>query len=119
MPEGGINENMFMESLEKTKNNDDDTDLATALSELLAELSSTEKDVLFSELSEREIKHISVLETIDDQLMDDFVTNFRNNKVSKKRRGRKELVDVADSLSDLIAQKETQSLTEKAKSLIG
>lgn len=113
-----MNESMFMDAME-SNGSKDDKDLATAISELLEELSTEEKDILFSELSPREIKHISVLETIDDPLMDRFVRNFRNNKVSKNRKGRKELVEVADSLSDIIAQKESTGAIDKLKGFIG
>lgn len=119
MPDNdAVGESQFMNAIKSSGSDNDSVELATALSELLKELSSEEKDVLFSELTEREIKHISVLETVDDPLMDRFVKNFRNNKVSKRRRGRKELVNVADSLSDLIATEQAGGIKDKITDII-
>lgn len=78
-----------------------DGDIAESLSELLDSLTDEEQDMLLSDLSEKEIRHISVLESTGDELTQEFLQDFRRLKVSSGRKGRKELIDVAGAISSV------------------
>lgn len=102
--------------IEKTIENgsNDSGDISESLSQLMDHLSDEEQHNLFSELSEREIKHISVIATAGDgdELTENFLRNYKMLKVSKKRRGRKELVNIAEAFSGVF---ETQNEGKMAK----
>lgn len=73
-----------------------------SLSKLIEEMSSTERLALFSDLNDEEIKHLSVLETMDDDLMEEFSQRFKANRISKGRSGRSELIQMAEPFADAI-----------------
>lgn len=85
----------------------DSDDITEALSQLLSELSDEEAHNLFSDLTDEEIRHISVLATVgdDDDLTKQFLREFKILKVSKRRRGRKELVKIASAFSGVFETK--------------
>lgn len=85
---------------------DDSDDVSESLSELLDSLTDREQDILLSQLSEREIKHLSVLDTTGDQLTQNFTKRFRQLKVSQGRQGRSELIEVADAISKMFEKQE-------------
>lgn len=81
----------------------DDDDIARALSELIQQLGDNTDSVisLFTELTQREIRHLSVLAIQDDAVTRDFVNSYETHKVSHMRRGRKELINIAEAMGSL------------------
>ena len=74
------------ETLKEDKTSGDG--IADSLSDLLDTLGDEEKHKMFSEVSEREIKHLSVLATTGDDLTKQFIREYMTMKVSKRRKGR-------------------------------
>lgn len=95
--EQAVEQSLMNESSNDSTNQDK---IEEALSRLVDEMSSTEQLALFSDLSEKDIKNLSVLETMDDPLIDKFAENFKSNRISKNRRGRKDLKDMAEPFAD-------------------
>lgn len=94
-----VEDTLINESSNDSTNQDE---IEKSLSRLVDEMSSTDQLAFFSELSEKDIKHLSVLETMEDELIDKFAKNFKANRVSKKRRGRKDLKDIAEPFADVL-----------------
>lgn len=96
--------------IQKSLNVDDNdgSDIASSLSELLDDLADEDKYILFSELSEREIKHLSVIATVgeNDDITNTFIKNYMRMKVSKRRKGRGELVQIAEAFSGVFQTQE-------------
>lgn len=94
-----LDQKEIQKSLES--NVDDGGDIANSLSELLDDLADEDQYILFSELTEREIKHLSVIATVgeDDEITERFIQQFMKMKISKRRKGRKELVEIANAFS--------------------
>lgn len=95
----GLDQKEIQKSLEDGV--DDSSDIAQSLSELLDDLADEDKYILFSELSEREINHLSVIATVgdNDEITNMFIENYMRMKVSKGRQGRGELVQIAEAFS--------------------
>lgn len=106
---GQLDQEQVKESLESVGN--DGGGIAESLSDLLDSLTDEEQDVLLSELSNEEIKHLSVLETTGDELTNEFIGSFRQMKVSHNRKGRKELIEVADAISAIFEAQEGGKLS--------
>lgn len=115
---GELDQKEIQKELEQT--DDSGKDVAESLSQLLETLADEEKTILFSELSEREITHLSVISTVgdEDEVTQNFIDNFMKMKVSKKRRGRKELSDVAQAFAS-VHETENQSRMDRVKSVLG
>lgn len=95
------------------------TNIADSLTDLMEHLSDDERHKMFSELSKNEIKHLSVLATLDDDLMNDFIREYMTIMISHKRRGRKEHTELATAFSDIFGLQESDSgLIDRAKSLV-
>lgn len=94
-----LDQDDVMESIED--NDSEVKGIGESLSGLLDDLADEDKNILFSELTEREIKHLSVIATVgrNDDITQEFIDNFTRMKVSKKRRGRKELVQIGEAYS--------------------
>lgn len=115
---GELDQKEIQKSLEQGRNNG--SDIADSLSKLLEDLADEDMYILFSELSEREIKHLSVIGTVgaDDDVTQEFIQNFMRMKVSKNRKGRKELVQIGEAFSGVFETQEEGRLA-KIKSRIG
>lgn len=100
--------------------NNDNGDIAESLSQLMNHLSDEEQHNLFSELSEKEIKHISVIATAGggDEITEEFLKNYKMLKVSKKRRGRKELVNISEAFSGVFETQQGGHM-DKIKGALG
>lgn len=95
--------------------------ISQSLSELMENLSDEEQHNLFSELSDREIKHISVIATAggEDELTKEFLRQYKTLKVSKKRRGRKELVNIADAFSSIFEAEQGEGKLSRIRGAMG
>lgn len=103
----------------KDQNQNKGSNIADSLSDLMDHLSDEEKHLMFSELSDREIKRLSVLRTTGNSLMDDFIRNYMIMKVSRGRKGRKELIEVSDSISNVFGIEESgDGLLDKARGMV-
>lgn len=103
------------------KDGDSDGDsLGDSLSNLLENLTSDEAIRLLSELDDEEISHITAILAVDgeEEVTQDLVQQFLSLKVSRNRRGRKELTEVADAFSGVF-QVEEGGLTDKVRSKMG
>lgn len=76
--------------------------LAQAISDLIEQLGDEESTQMFSELSMHELRQITVLAMLDDDVTRNFVQEYTRRKVSYKRKGRKELIDISQSLGSLV-----------------
>lgn len=98
---------------------DRENEIAKALSELIQQLGDDKEEVisLFTELTQRELRHLSVLAIQKDGVTEDFVNSYETHKVSHMRRGRKELINIAEAMGSL-REEEQQSLKDKLVSRI-
>ena len=76
-----------------------------ALAKVSMLLAKTENPKVLSEVSENEIKYCSALfsvaEKMKDEMQLDFLKNFLLLRVSKARKGRQELLQIAQSVREL------------------
>lgn len=95
-------------------------DISESLSQLLDDLADENQHLMFSELTEREIKHLSVIKTAgyNDETTKRFIKQYMTMKISKKRRGREELVKIAESFGDMF-QMENEGRMDKLKNFMG
>lgn len=95
---GALDQKEIAKSFESSN---DGSDIAGSLSNLLDDLADEDKYILFSELTPREIKHLSVIATVgqNDDITEAFIENFMRMKVSNRRKGRRELVQIAEAFS--------------------
>lgn len=96
----GVNQDKVERSIQKQSTQDKD-DVAEAISELMHLLGDDESFKMFSEVSNREIKHLSVLSSTGDRLMQDFIEEYLLLKISHNRSGRTELIDVSNAFAKL------------------
>lgn len=101
-----LDQKEIQKSLENTS--EEGGDIANSLSELLDDLADEDQYILFSELTEREIKHLSVIATVgdNDEITQTFIQNYMRMKVSKNRKGRGELVQIAEAFSGVFETQE-------------
>lgn len=99
-----LDQEQVQESFEGGLN--DGSDIAKSLSNLLDSLTDEKQDKLLTELSAKEINHISVLEATGDDTTKEFLNEYRKHKVSNKRRGRKELIKVSNAISSVFQASE-------------
>lgn len=94
-----LDQKEVQKSFEQVDN--DGEGVAESLSQLLDTLADENQVILFSELSEREIKHLSVIATVgeNDALTQTFIDNYMKMKVSKNRKGRKELSEISEAFA--------------------
>lgn len=97
---------------------DDDNDLAKALSELIDQLGDTRHIQLFTDLNMREIRHLAVLRTVADDTLNEFTKNYMKLKISNGRLGRKELIDVSDSIGRKAENEAEKSGLHKLRNMI-
>lgn len=97
---------------------DDKGDIAEALSELIEELASDENIRMFSDLSQQEIKHIAVLKSMNDSVVDEFLEEFESLQVSYRRKGREELIEIAESVGSLASDEEEKSKLQRLKGVL-
>lgn len=115
MPEDNLDQKAIERSLKAQTS--DDSGVADSLSDLLDTLSDEEQIKMFSELSQREIRHLSVVSTMDDDLFNKFIGEYLEMKVSKRRKGRGELSEVADSFAGVFNQ-EQGGIMDRIKGLV-
>lgn len=96
---------------------DDSNEIAEALSDLISELSQEESISLFTDLTQREIRHISVLESLDDKMIQDFLNSYKKHQVANRRKGRKELLEVAESLGVIADKDENRGLADRIRNI--
>lgn len=112
-----------MKKVERTLKNkgmdDSSTDLSESLSDLLNHMTEDEAIYLLSDLSLFEIQKLVAISTVGKKnpVMKQFVEDYASMKVSHKRRGRKELVKIADAFSGIF-QMEQGGITEKLKGMV-
>lgn len=110
------NNNIHSEVFEDDLMGSDDSDknqIAGALSDLIQELRSDENIDFFTDLSMREIRHISVLSIRDDRTTEKFLQNYKALQNSRRRKGRKELIEIAKAIGSVAKTDESQSLRER------
>lgn len=87
-----------MDVIESSGSDLDSNAVAEALRDLLKVLRDENKVDLFSNLSRDDIRHLSVMETLGDDMTEDFAKNFKRLKVSEGREGRKEIIQLAEAV---------------------
>lgn len=97
---------------------EDGKELAEALSELIEQLADDENIRMFSDLSQEEIRHISVLKSMNDTIIDEFLNEFEALQVSYRRKGRQELIDIAESVGSLASQEEDESRLDRLRGVL-
>lgn len=122
MSDEGLDQKQVKRTIENAggSSSSDSTDIKAALSGIMENLSDEEQDILLTDLTEREIKHIAVIDTVgeDDDITQKFLESFRTHKVSRKRKGRKELGDIAEAFAGLFEAEQAGKL-DKVKGAIG
>lgn len=99
---------------ELTKNDQsDENQIASALSDLIQELRSEENIDFFTDLSTREIRHISVLSIRSDETTKEFLENYKALQNSRRRKGRKELIEIAKAIGSVAKQNDKDSLRDR------
>lgn len=107
---------MAMDSVADLMKGEEDTDhVAQALSSAMDNLDNVDVITLFTELDMEEIKILSVLKSVDNELLHQFADEYMEQKVSHKRQGRKELIQVAEAFSNIWGQ-EQESRLDKLRS---
>lgn len=104
-----------MDMLESAGTDLDNNAVAEALKNLLGVLRDEEQVNMFSDLSNEDIRHLSVMETLGDETTESFADNFKTLKVSRNRDGRKEIIKLAEAVG---GQKEDGTETGKIKSVL-
>lgn len=70
-----------------------------SLAQAISVLTETKKKKILSELENREIFYLAILysqsKEFDDDLLEDFLKQFLIFRISKERKGRKEIVEIA------------------------
>lgn len=70
-----------------------------SLAQAINVLTETQKKKILSELEHREVFYVALLYTqskeFDDDLLNDFLKQFLILRISKERKGRKEIVEIA------------------------
>lgn len=102
---------------ESLKSNEKDDGMSKAYSELIEQLGEEESLKLFSDLNINEIRHLSVLMTTGDDLINNFSRNYIALKVSHRRRGRKELIDLSEAFGKAKEALKQSGVTDKLKNL--
>lgn len=81
---------------------DSDKDvIADSLSKSVDELSNERNLSFFSHLTPEQIRQIAVLESLNHPVIDTMVASFKRNAVSKRRKGRREIIDVVRALGNI------------------
>jgi len=116
----GGNERMESVVKDTLMNSDADKEqLAEALSDLIGHLSSEENLEMFTDLNRSEVSHLSVLRTVGDDVMDDFTRNFMLLKISDGRLGRRELIEVSESVGSQHQEEEGKKTLQGLRNLMG
>lgn len=98
-------------------NNSSENGLSKAYSDLIEQLGEQQSLKLFSDLTLREIRHLAVLTSTGDELINDFCSNYIALKVSFRRRGRKELIDLSEAFGKARESIQNAGLGSKIKEL--
>lgn len=84
--------------------------VAQALGDAMENLDNPEVIKMFTHLDEEEIKILSVLMTIDSDLINQFGQEYMEQKVSYKRKGRGEIVESFEAFANIYASDEESRL---------
>lgn len=87
--------------------------IAGALSDLIQELRSDENIDFFTDLSTREIRHISVLSIRSDETTEEFLENYKALQNSRRRKGRKELIEIAKAIGSVAKRDDKDSIRDR------
>ena len=89
-----------------------------AFAKIVVELANTKNPEVLSDLSDDEIKYIAALSVVAEKTKDDMLTSFINKflllRVSRNRKGRLELLKVAQA-----AREQAQSRFSKLGNILG
>lgn len=99
------------------KSSENDDGMSKAYSDLIEQLGEEESLKLFSDLNINEIRHLSVLMTTGDDLIQEFSQNYIGLKVSHRRRGRKELIDLSEAFGKAKEALKQSGIASKVKNL--
>lgn len=103
----------FFEDELTSSEDSNENQIAGALSDLIQELRSDENIDFFTDLSTREIRHISVLSIRSDETTEEFLENYKALQNSRRRKGREELIEIAKAIGSLANKDERQGLKDK------
>lgn len=95
-------------------NDSDSSPIDESLSNLIQKLGQDDDVDFFTDLSQDEIRHITVLSLRNDETTKRFLKKYKDLQVSRRRKGRKELIEVAKAIGSLAKEQE-----EKAKGRLG
>lgn len=87
--------------------------IAGALSDLIQELRSDDNIDFFTDLSTREIRHISVLSIRNDETTKEFLENYKALQNSRRRKGRKELIEIAKAIGSVAKRDDKDSIRDR------
>lgn len=104
----------ILEQIIKSSEKSEELERLEIIKQLLSTLTDTDKIILLSDLSEKEINDFAFLLTFAEYYDLDFVKQYVKNllllRVSKKRKGRSEILNAIKSISLLTSEK---PVTEK------
>ncbi len=102
-------ETVEIPSIADVENQDEVTTVDEAIAKIAMILGKSEKIRLLTDIDDAEIKQVAALLVVADVVKDDnlknFCVNFMELRVSKKRKGRTELLDLAKSSGQAAQQK--------------
>jgi len=114
-----MSEDLAMDSVQDLMEDEEEGGhIAKALSDVMDNLDNEEGIKMFTSLNDSEVKILSVLLSLDNDLLDDFGQEFMQLKVSQGRKGRKDVKDVAEAFAGIWGV-ENQSTTDKIRDTIG
>lgn len=93
--------------------NDTTNQVAEALSGLIKKLGEDTDQDFFTDLSSNEINHISVLSLRDDETTKKFLRSYKDLQVSRRRKGRKELIEIAKAIGSVVEKEKETGLRSK------
>lgn len=95
-----------------------DDELANAVSDLIEQLGDEAATQMFSDLNMHEIRQIAAMSMLEDDVTQEFIKNYIVFKVSHKRKGRKELINIGESLGSMINTDEERGWRDKIKGMM-
>lgn len=98
-----------------------DDNIGESLSQLIDMLGDKEHDKILSELTMREIRILTAVESVgvNNDVVDDIATTYRTQKISHKRRGREEFVKGFDAIATMFQNQGEGGIASKIKGAVG
>lgn len=93
----------------------DQQSMSEAFSELLAVLDDEQKYEMFSDINKHELRQLTVMKTLGDEMTEKLVETYMRMKVSYRREGRDEVVEIAKAMGAFNDEEEGMTIAEKIR----